>query len=166
MTRKQNIHENKNSGFKVPKGYFDSLENSLLTKIKSDSYSEKSGFKTPSDYFTNFKLETPSEEKSAKVIQLRDWTKWMAAASIVALAVIGAMYIDSISPSKNLGFSDLDNDMIERYLDEHLETPEEFIDYENTSLENIIHKNIITLNNQDIMDYLNDKLEDQDYDDD
>lgn len=165
MSQKHNIHE-KNSEFKVPKGYFSSLEDSVLSKLKSDSYTEKTGFGTPKNYFTDFKLETPSKEKSGKVIRLREWSKWVAAASIVAGAIIGAIYIDSISPGKNLQFSDLDDAMIERYLDEHLETPEEFIDFENTSVQNIVEQNIITLNNQDIMEYLNDKLEDQDFDND
>lgn len=162
MSQKHNIHV-ENSGFKVPEDYFSSLEDSVLTKFKSDSCSERSGFKTPSGYFTDFKLETPSEEKSVKIIPLKEWTKWMAAASIVAFAIIGAIYIDSISPTKNIQFSDLDKDMIERYLEEHLETPEEFIDYENTSVKNIVEQNMISLKDKDILEYLNDKVEDQDY---
>jgi hypothetical protein len=160
MTRNKNIHEN-NSGYKVPKGYFDTLEESLVNKLKSSSYSEKSGFTVPTNYFSEFDLKTPSEETSPKVIRLKDWSKWIAAASIVAFAVIGAWYIDSISPGKNLQFSDLDNDMIERYLDYHLETPEDYIDYENTSVKKIVEENINTLNDQDIIEYLDDKLEDQ-----
>lgn len=162
MSQKHNIYV-ENSGFKVPEDYFSSLEDSVLTKLKSDSCSERSGFKTPSGYFTDFKLETPSEEKSVKIIPLKEWTKWMAAASIVAFAIIGAIYIDSISPTKNIQFSDLDKDMIERYLEEHLETPEEFIDYENTSVKNIVEQNMISLKDKDILEYLNDKVEDQDY---
>lgn len=163
MAQKHNIHD-KNSGFKVPEDYFSSLENSLVNKIKSKSFTEKSGFKTPDDYFTNFDIKTPSKEKSAKVIQLRDWSKWVVAASIVAFAVIGALYIDKISPNQNIQFSDLDNDMIERYLDNHLETPEEFIDYDNTSVENLVNENIIKLDDQEIIEYLNNKFEDQDFD--
>lgn len=165
MTRKHNI-ELKNSGFKVPEAYFSTLEDSVLTKLKSNSISEKSGFQTPNGYFSDFKLETPSEEKTVKVIRLRNWSKWVAAASIVACAVIGAVYIDSISSNKNLQFSDLDRTMIENYLDEHLETPEEFIDYENTSVKNIVEQNIISLKDKDIIEYLNDKSEDQDFDND
>lgn len=165
MAQKRNIH-GKKPGFKVPEAYFSTLENSVLTKLKSNSYSEKSGFQTPKDYFRDFKLETPSEEKTIKVIPLKEWTKWMAAASIVACAVIGALYIDSISSDGNIQFSDLDNDMIENYLDEHLETPEEFIDYENTSIKNIVEQNIITLEDKDIIEYLNNKAEDQDFDND
>lgn len=165
MAQKRNIH-GKKPGFKVPEAYFNTLENSVLTKLKSNSYSEKSGFQTPKDYFRDFKLETPSEEKTVKVIPLKEWTKWMAAASIVACAVIGALYIDSISPVGNIQFSDLDNDMIERYLDDHLETPEEFIDYDNTSVINIVDQNIISLKDKDILEYLNDTIEDQDFDND
>lgn len=165
MKQKKNIQANK-SGFNLPENYFDSLEDSVLAKLKSDSCAEKSGFSLPENYFADFKPETPSEEKSVKVIQLKEWMRWMAAASIVAFAVLGAIYIDSISPDKNIQFSDLEDDMIERYLDEHLETPEEFIDFENASVENIVEENILTLNDQDIMEYLNDKLDEQEFNDD
>ncbi len=165
MKLKHNIHASGQSGFKVPTGYFETLEDSILEKVKRKSYPETSGFKVPDNYFEEFNLETPKPEKSVNVIQLNTWTRWIAAASIIVFIIAGAMYIDYISPGKNLEFSDLEDDIIEKYLDLHLETPDEFIDYDNTSLKNIIETNIITLKNQDIMDYLNDKLEDQDYED-
>jgi hypothetical protein len=141
------------------------LETTLLKNHKESVCTEKSGFKVPEDYFSSFELQTPKLEKEVKVVQLNNWTRWIAAAAIITFALISALYIDNISPGKNLEFSDLEDDIIEKYLDIHLETPDEFIDYDSTTLGNIIENNIITLNNQDIMDYLNDKLEDQDYDD-
>lgn len=164
MDDKKNI-ENQKSGFKVPKAYFDTLEDSILDHQKSESITDKSGFKTPDDYFSDFEMKTPSENHSSKVIKLQDWGKWVAAASIVAFTVIGALYIDQISSTQNIQFSDLDNDMIERYLDDNIESPEEFIDYENTSLDNIINKNLTTLDDEDIIEYLNDKIEDQEFED-
>lgn len=163
MSRNKNIHENR-SGFKVPEDYFNTLENSLMNQLKSETLAKKSGFKVPEDYFSDFELKTPTEENSSKVIQLKDWSKWVAAAAIVAFAVIGALYIDSMSPNKNLQFSDLDNDMIERYLDFNLETPEDYIDFENTTVKKLVDENITTLNDQDIIEYLNDNLDDQDFD--
>lgn len=165
MAKKYNIHANK-SGFKIPESYFNSIETYTLTKLKLNSYLEKSGFKIPKDYFDDFKLETPKVESSSKVIRLQKWTRWTAAAAIVALAILGAFYIDYISPRKNLQFSDLDKEMIENYLDYNLESPDEFIDYRNTSVQSLVEENINTLNDQDIMEYLNDKLEDQDIGDD
>ncbi|GAA0762153.1 hypothetical protein [Psychroflexus lacisalsi] len=163
MVDKRYIQDRK-SGFKVSKDYFETLEDSLLNKIKSESYTEKSGFKIPNDYFSDFEVNIPSEEKPTKVIQLKEFSKWMVAASIVAIAVIGALYIDRISPNQNIQFSDLDNDMIERYLDYHLETPDEFIDFENTSVKKLVNQNISKLDDQEIIEYLNDKIEDQDFD--
>ncbi|SDG76192.1 hypothetical protein [Psychroflexus sediminis] len=165
MARPQNIHQ-KRSGFRIPKDYFSSLEASVLTNLKSDTYSKKTGFETPKAYLADFKLETPSEEKQTRVIRLKEMTKWIAAASIVAFAIVGAMYIDEISPKKDIQFSDLNNDMIERYLDTHLDSPDEFIDYENTSVKKLVEENITTLEDKDIIEYLNDKLEDQDFDND
>ncbi|MBZ9779145.1 hypothetical protein LB452_09430 [Psychroflexus sp. CAK8W] len=163
MEDNQHIQDRK-TGFKVPKDYFETLEDSLLNTIKSESYTEKSGFKIPNDYFSGFKVNIPLEEKPTKVIQLKEFSKWMVAASIVAIAVIGALYIDRISPNQNIQFSDLDNDMIERYLDYHIETPDEFIDYENTSVKDLVNQNISKLDDKDIIEYLNDKIEDQDFD--
>lgn len=165
MLNNNTIQENK-SGFKVPSGYWDTLEDSTLTHLKSRLVEQKSGFSVPKNYFDDFELQTPSKENTHKTVTLNTWTRWLAAASIAALAVVGALYIDHISPSKNLQFSDLDKDIIEDYLDEHLETPEEFIDYENTSIKTIINQNIISLQHQDIINYLDDKLDEQDYDND
>ncbi|NEV94029.1 hypothetical protein G3567_07705 [Psychroflexus sp. YR1-1] len=163
MIKTKNIHAKK-SGFKVPENYFETLETSVLSKLKSDACVKKSGFKTPEDYFANFKLETPSEEHQTRVIHLREWGKWVAAAAIVAFAIIGALYIDEISPNQDIQFSDLNNDMIERYLDTYLDNPEEFIDYENTSVNKLVDQNITTLEDNDIIEYLNDNLEDEDFD--
>lgn len=167
MDKKNHIETSK-SGFKVPKDYFDTLEDSVFSRLESESFTEKSGFKIPENYFSSFEVETPSSKTKApaKVIRLDLWSKWVAAASIVAIAVLGAIHIDSISPEKNIQFSDLDNDMIEEYLDYNMESPEDFIDYETTDLKNLVDKNIITLNNHDIMEYLNDKLDDQDLEND
>jgi hypothetical protein len=54
--------------------------------------------------------------------------------------------------------------MIEDYLDYTMENPEEFIEYENTSsINTIINDNIVNLKNNDILEYLNDEIEDQDF---
>lgn len=164
MEENKNIHKEK-FGFKVPKGYFNSLEDSLLEKVKSETTLHKSGFKVPEDYFTNFKVEFPTEEQPTKVIQFQDWSKWVAAASIIAISILGVLYIDTISPKNNVQFSDLDDEMIEKYLEYNLETPDEFIDFDNTSINTNLNFNITKLKDQDIIEYLNDKLDEQDFND-
>jgi hypothetical protein len=163
MNKSNNIQDKK-SGFKVPENYFDSLENSVLDQIKSKEISKKTGFKTPQNYFSEFTVKLPVEKEETKVIALNSWTKWVAAASIIAVSILGALYIDSISPKKSLQFSDLDNDMIEQYFEYNLDSQDELIDLENTSIKGNLDTNISKLNDQDIIEYLNDKLDEQDYD--
>ena len=165
MSKDNNIYETK-SGFKVPQGYWDTLEDSTYIQLKSKSVEKRTGFTVPKDYFKDFKPEHPTHEETIKVIPLATWSRWIAAASIIALAVLGALYIDSISPSRNIQFSDLDNEVIEDYLENHLETPDEFIDYNKTSIKALINQNIISLQSQEIINYLDDKLDEQDYNND
>jgi hypothetical protein len=163
MKHKSHINTSK-SGFEVPEGYFDSIDQTMACKVKSKSENSNFGYKVPESYFKDFSLAVPLEESSSKVIKLKELSKWVAAASILAFAVLGALYINDISPDENLQFSDLDRDMIEDYLDYNLENPEEFIDYENTSsINSIVNDNIVNLKDNDILEYLNDEIEDQDY---
>ncbi|WP_019039373.1 hypothetical protein [Psychroflexus tropicus] len=162
MKASKNTKENK-LGFKVPKGYFESLEASVLNEVKTDHMTKKSGFKVPKTYFSDFNVDMPVEANDVKLIPFNPWKKWVAAASIVVAAVTGAFYIDSISVEKNIQFSDLDNDMIERYLEYNLESPDEFIDYNSTSIKKNLESNISELDDEDIFEYLDDKLEEQDY---
>ena len=46
----------KNSGFTVPKGYFDSFDEELDAKIRAHSFPKSPGFNTPEGYFKNFKI--------------------------------------------------------------------------------------------------------------
>jgi hypothetical protein len=163
MKHKSHINTSK-SGFKVPDGYFDSIDQTMACKVKSKSENSDFGYKVPESYFNDFRLSAPSKESTSKVIKLKELSRWVAAASILAFAVLGALYIDDISPNKNLQFSDLDRDMIEDYLDYTMENPEEFIEYENTSsINTIINDNIVNLKDNDILEYLNDEIEDQDF---
>ena len=163
MKHKSHINTSK-SGFKVPEGYFDSIDQTMACKVKSKSENSDFGYRVPESYFNDFSLSAPPKESTSKVIKLKELSRWVAAASILAFAVLSALHIDDISPDENLQFSDLDRDMIEDYLDYTMENPEEFIEYENTSsINTIINDNIVNLKNNDILEYLNDEIEDQDF---
>jgi uncharacterized protein YbcC (UPF0753/DUF2309 family) len=166
MKHKSHINISK-SGFKVPEGYFDSIDQTTACKVKSKSENSNFWYKVPESYFNDFSLAVPSKESSTKVIKLKELSKWVAAASILAFAILSALYIDDISLNENLQFSDLDRDMIEDYLDYTMENPEDFIEYENTSsINTIVNDNIINLKDNDILEYLNDEIEDQDFEND
>jgi hypothetical protein len=164
MELNTNIQE-KRTGFKVPKDYFESLDTTISKRIQNQSVSKKTGFKVPENYFDEFTVNLPQPQSAPKVIPINEWAKWVVAASIMAFAILGALYIDSISPKQDIQISDLDNEMIEDYLEFHLENPDEFIDSNSLSLDQMINDNLVNLENQDILNYLNDKIEDQDFED-
>lgn len=164
MKPNTNIQE-KRTGFKVPKNYFESLDATIQKRIQEDSVSKKAGFKVPENYFDEFTIQLPQIKSSPKVIRINELAKWMLAASIMAFAILGALYIDSISREQGIQISDLDKDLIEDYLEFHMENPDEFIDDESLSLDQMINDNLVNLENQDILNYLNEKIEDQDFED-
>lgn len=65
----------KENPFKIPKGYFDALENDVFAKIKSENFPKKEGFSSPPRYFKNVEnniltkiSEDKNEEKSGFAI--------------------------------------------------------------------------------------------------
>ena len=61
----KNIHNDdwlsnlpKDSGFDVPKGYFDSVEDEFSARLREESLPDASGFDVPEGYFDDI-LQTP-----------------------------------------------------------------------------------------------------------
>ena len=55
------------NSFKIPKGYFDTVEDTVFAKLSAEKLSDKEGFSTPETYFDNIEdsvLERIKEEKS------------------------------------------------------------------------------------------------------
>jgi len=56
-------------GFKVPKGYFDTVEDAVFTKLSTEEFPEKEGFSAPDSYFSDLEdnvLKKIQGEKSSK----------------------------------------------------------------------------------------------------
>ena len=51
---KKDLHKNINSGFKVPKDYFENFEDNFLNEIKLKEAINDSGFDVPKEYFESF----------------------------------------------------------------------------------------------------------------
>ncbi|MDY7395424.1 hypothetical protein UMM65_09240 [Aureibaculum sp. 2210JD6-5] len=49
--KKSKLENIKKSGFKTPKDYFETFEDSVFVKMSSDNFPKKEGFKSPSGYF-------------------------------------------------------------------------------------------------------------------
>jgi len=64
------ILKQQGSGFKTPKGYFDSVEDSVFSKLTSEKFSKKSGFKEPNNYFKT--VENSVFQKIKKVESVKE----------------------------------------------------------------------------------------------
>jgi hypothetical protein len=111
---KNKLHNIKDSGFKVPKNYFDSLEDSIMNQIKLQEKIEDSGFKTPDNYFES--LDDKILDKVAhkpRVISLFTKRNLFYASSIAAALVI---MFGILINNNDLTFDDLEIASIENYI--------------------------------------------------
>ena len=54
--KKSKLEHIKKSGFKTPKEYFNTLEDTVFDKMASEKFSKKEGFKSPEGYFNSVGL--------------------------------------------------------------------------------------------------------------
>ena len=72
--KKSKLEHIKKSGFKTPKGYFNTLEDTVFDKMASEKFSKKEGFKSPEGYFNSVedkvfeKLKLENDKKEAGFI--------------------------------------------------------------------------------------------------
>ncbi len=89
-----NIH--KESGFEVPKGYFDHVEDQFSINLAEESIPDTSGFSTPDDYFDQLEdciLAKVAPEKKVKVISLQNKLyKWSSVAAILLVTLSAILY--------------------------------------------------------------------------
>lgn len=83
----------KNNGFHVPDGYFDSLSDEIFSKMEADkmNYTEGEDFKVPSGYFDAFtdRVLTKVRMEESKVVPVIPLKKYyFIAASIAAVLVL------------------------------------------------------------------------------
>lgn len=128
---KNKLPYHKNPNFKVPDGYFETLEDRIMATVTKDEEKElltkkqESGFKVPKGYFENFetelfdKLET--KPKPSKVISFlnNEILYYVAGAAAVFVAILSTVFTN---PAQPVSFDDLDMLTLESYLFETMET--------------------------------------------
>lgn len=108
----------KSTGFKAPKGYFDTLEDEIISNIKlNDTLKIKStGQKTPESYFDSLEDKVferiSNSNKDVKVVSLFSRKNMFYAASIAAAIVLMIMVVVPSNPS----FSNLELETVEHYI--------------------------------------------------
>lgn len=113
---KNKLHNIKKPGFKVPKDYFDNLEEVLLSDIKLRETISTSGFKTPKDYFKTLEehvIEKVSKKETTKVISLISRRNIVYISSVAAAILL--LFNLSIF-NKDTGWSTLDAKTVENYM--------------------------------------------------
>jgi hypothetical protein len=106
----------KDQGFKVPKDYFETLEDQIMSNIAFDTQipkAETPGFETPKDYFNTLednifnKLETPQETKVIPLFKKRNILYFSSIAAV--LLIMLAIFVNTDS-------EELDYDLVENYI--------------------------------------------------
>lgn len=119
------LHNIKESGFEIPKGYFDSLEDTIISNIKLKELSSESGFKTPDNYFDSLEetiLSKISEKENTKVISLFTRQNIVYLSGIAAAILL--LFNLNIFNNDSLDWN-LDTETVENYIiDENISSYE------------------------------------------
>lgn len=114
--KKNKLHNIKETGFRVPKDYFDTLEDTVLSHNKLKERSSESGFKTPDNYFDNLEdtiLSKVSEKEKPKVISIFSKRNLIYASSIAAAILL--LFNLSIF-EKESGWDNIEAETVENYI--------------------------------------------------
>ncbi len=153
-------NKRKHIGFKVPKDYFETFEDSLFSKLEDSNSNNKTGFVVPENYFENVEdaiLNKIEAEDSTPVISLFNKKTLLFVASIAACIVL----VFSIFKNKDVSVNDIASTEIENYLEANQTISEtELLSLLNNEDINQLIKETNTIANQQIEDYLLDNLND------
>lgn len=126
---KKTIHNIKTTGFKVPKDYFNNLEDISLTEIKLKTQFETTGFKTPNNYFNTIEervFSTILEKLQVKIVSIARKKQLLYLSSIAAVITI---LVSVFIVNNNSNWGKIDYETVENYMIE-----EDFSSYEIASL--------------------------------
>lgn len=154
--KKNKTHNIKNTGFKVPEGYFDSLEDQIMNQVKLSEVDD-AGFKIPDDYLDSIEdsvFNTISQEKTTKVIPLFSKRNILYISGIAATILL----LLNLSIFKNDSW-DIEAQTVENYM-----IDEAISSYEIASLledEDLIEENFVNHNfsDENIENYVLDNID-------
>jgi len=160
--KNKNLHNINKTGFKAPKDYFESFEDTLMNKINNNqslNNIDATGFELPNDYFENFedKLHKRiSKENDSKVVRLFTRRNLVYLSGVAAAVLI--LFNLSIFDTK-VTWDSLDIQTVENYI-----IGEDFDSYELASLlpdDQLLESNFIsnTITDDTLENYLIDNLD-------
>jgi len=113
--KNKRLHHDKTAGYKVPKGYFDKVEDGVMSQLASENLPKSTGFKVPNSYFSDveedilFKIEVTSDTK-VRPLGLSK-TFYYISGLAAALLLFFAVY------NYNSSADDISIDMVESYFE-------------------------------------------------
>ncbi len=113
---------NKEDGFKIPEGYFDSLHERLLDRLDTEGHElpENDGFTVPDNYFNELhkNIQQKLKDEEPKIVQLHPYRKYyLAAASIAAIVLVWiGLNRETQEP---ITFQDIASSDIDSYFENH-----------------------------------------------
>ena len=117
MTKKKS-HSTKSTGFRVPKGYFNSVIDSVLNRIGTDGYiglPETNGFKTPDGYLTTIESKVLSQLNTVPQTKVRQFSVQHSLYYISGIAAALVLFFALIPNA--MESSDLTLEMVETYFE-------------------------------------------------
>ena len=146
--KKENLHNIKQSGFKTPDNYFNTIEDQIMSQISLEKIDKNSGFKVPDNYFDTIEDNILSKTKETKIFKLFNKKTIVTVASIAAMFVL----FFNLNPFKTqVSFDNLDTDTVEAYILNEVELNDisnliktdqlsqtDFIDYNGISIDNYL----------------------------
>ena len=146
--KKENLNNIKQSGFKTPNNYFNTIEDQIMSQISLEKIDKNSGFKVPDNYFDTIEDNILSKTKETKIFKLFNKKTIITVASIAAMFVL----FFNLNPFKTqVTFDNLDTDTVEAYILNEVELNDisnlintdqlsqtDFIDYNGSSIDNYL----------------------------
>lgn len=169
----KNDSQHKKHGFNVPENYFETLEDSILHKVKAIEskesllvpYKGKHGYIVPESYFENLGdnilQKTPTE--IPKVIPLFSWKK--IAYSAIGIAAMFLLFFTLYTPSptiKTNSLASIDSYLLQEYIENDELDDFSLFEIEDLLLDqniDIIAWNTDTLQDELLYEYLDDRIE-------
>jgi len=157
-----NLNKIKSTGFKIPDDYFESFEESILSKLNGESKLsavKTSGFKKPDNYFITLEesiVQKLSQKKETKIIKLNSKRTLLYVSGIAAAILL--LFNLSIFDNKP-SFDDLETETVENYIfDENINSYDIAALLSDEQIEKIIIKDH-SLNEDNIEEYLLDNAD-------
>ncbi|OIQ22928.1 hypothetical protein [Lacinutrix sp. MedPE-SW] len=107
----KNLHNIKETGFKVPQDYFEALEDTILNEVKLKSIVSESGLKIPKGYLDNFNVSVKEE---TKVISIFNKKNIIFVSSIAAAIVL--FFSLNIFNTSTTTLDDIDTASVDDYI--------------------------------------------------